>query len=63
MPSVAAPGKATSRLARSSLANATRVATSDLRARLTTRKATVLGVSGTSGTSRCPSVRSASAST
>jgi hypothetical protein len=43
--------------------NATRVATSDLRARLTTRKATVLGVSGTSGTSRCPSVRSASAST
>ena len=36
--SVAAPGKLISRLARSSLASATRVATSDLRARLTTRQ-------------------------
>ena len=61
--SVAAPGKLISRLARSSLASATRVATSDLRARLTTRKAVVSGASGRSGASRCPSVRSASAST
>jgi hypothetical protein len=45
------------------LADATRVATSDLRARLTTRKAVVSGASGTSGTSRCRSVRNASAST
>jgi hypothetical protein len=47
----------------SSLAGATRVATSDLRARLTTRKAAVSGALGRSGISRCPWVRSVSAST
>jgi hypothetical protein len=61
--SVAAPGKAISRLARNSLANATRVATSDLRARLTTRKAVVSGRIRNQRDQPVPSVRSASAST
>jgi hypothetical protein len=58
-----APGRAAARWARSWFAIDTRAATKSWRARTFIRSATVAALSGTSGLSRCRSVRTVSAST